>query len=347
MPDQDMNFEKLSREEWDFEASKRIKEPRGDDSANRRVYPGCPRNEAEFCYQYEFMRSVGIKHMRDKAITSCEVSKRFFGLCGKHFPTTPWLMIPEKERGRIMLGFTGAGFDCPALFRCSPSVFQGKDAAFEDVFGVDAGGVKHFTAIPFVISWHQSDEEILKAFEQWLTANAPPENHDCKIKFAGKDSRAAMVTALKQLGAYRLCPERSVTAAVAYTQKKKKDAPLYSQRTWRQNADRAKHILDHWLDSLGPFFKRHPTAASELCKMLSEKNRLEMGKQKLKEWLTVKITPWGARRYLILKDATIRSRLELVCRYGGDEEPKRILEHRQNERLIIGLDKQGNRLSCK
>ncbi len=347
MPHPDKNFQELPREEWDFEPSKKGKEPGRDDTANHRVYPGCPRNEAEFGYQYEFMRSVGIKHVRDKAITSCEVSKRFFGLCGKLFPTTPWLMIPEKERLRIMEGFTGGGLDCPAWFRCSPRVFQGKDGVVQDVFGVDADGVKHFTAIPFVISWHKSDEEIQKAFKQWLTANAPPANDDCKIKFAGKDSRAAMGTALKQLGAYRLCPEGSVTAAVAYTQKKKKDAPLYSQRTWRQNADRAKHIHDHWFDPLGPFFSDHPTAASELCKMLSEKNRLEMGKRGLKDWLTEKITLWGARRYLILKDATVRSRMELVCRYGGDEEPKRILEHRQNERLSIGLDKQGNRLSCK
>lgn len=346
MPHPDKNFQELPREEWDFEPSKKGKEPGGDDTANHRIYPGCSRNESEFCYQYEFMRSAGIKHVRDRVITSCAVSKRFFDICGRHFPKRPWLLIPGRERVGIIKQFRDGDRAVPAISRCSPEVFK-KGSEFEDVFGVDADGVKHFTVIPFSISWHETDDDIRDAFRKWLKVNAPPANDECKIKFAGKDPRAAMGTALKQLGALRVCPYGSVTAAVAYTQKKKKDAPLYSQRTWRQNADRAKHIRDHWLDPLGPFFSDHPTAASELCKMLSEKNRLEMGKRGLKDWLTEKITPWGARRYLILQDKKVRLRLELVCRYGGAEEPRRVLRQLQAEKLSIGLDKQGNRLSRK
>ena len=81
--------------------------------------------------------------------------------------------------------------------------------------------------------------------------------------------------------------------------------------------------------------------------MLSDKNRKDLGKGKLKEWLASKITLWGLRNYLILTDSTAKSRLELVCRYGGSDEPKRVLQHRQDQKLDIGLDINGNRLSCQ
>lgn len=340
----DINKKKIQREEWDFETPKRktAEEPQADPSTNVPEYTGCSRDEAEFCYQYEYMRASGVKSLADKAIANCAVSSRFFELCRGYFPDTPWLKIPAERRASIVQEFQDYFLKCPALFRCGSGVFTGNDVEMEDVFGVGPEGVMHFTAVPFVIFWHHSDGDIRKAFNSWLKSNAPPENNHCKIKFAGKDSRAGMATALKQLGAYRLCPGKDVITGMQTT-KDIRGAPLYSERTWEAKAESARLMLASWSDPIGGYLARNAGTASVLCEKLSPHNRCMLGKGKLEDWLTATITLWGARRYLILSDDDIKRRLELVCQYGGDLEPRRILRQQRSAKLKIGLDHNGQR----
>ncbi len=331
----------IDREEWDFARSKPRKGAAVDEQSPEMQsnYAGCPKEEAEFCFQYEFTRTCGIKTAKSKLLSSCPVSTRFFTSLSDYFPQTPWLKIPASVRTKVVKAFAGYFLDSPAVFRCDARNFQ-EAAEMEDVFGVGPGGVMHFTAIPFVIAWHRSNGEILSSFKKWLKDNAPPENKDCKIKFAGKDARAAMETAMKRLGAYRLSPAGSLEAVQAYT-KKVCGTPLYTKRTWKQNAQKARMTLEAWLDPIGSFLNQNKTFCAELKAGLSPKNRCEMGGASLRDWLTATITPWGARRLLVMKPGSIKKRLKLVTRYGGEAEPKRILKSLHSKVLRIGLDAKG------
>ena len=319
MPDHNIiKPQDILREEWDFNPSE------NKDSDFR----ACSDDELYDCFEYEYSRAwiFNGRTLKD-VIQKSSSLKKFYKLCAKHFPLTPWLKIPAETRTAILAQHRKDSPPFPPLFRCGLAALETTTDGLVDAIGFGEQGLVHVTAMPFVFSWHYSNGEIVAAFKQWLDENEPKASDDCKVKKPGKDERATVRKALKALGAMRLLKNREYKAAVKLSKIGRGNAQgLFAEKAsvWRAAEKRADRIIKAWATPIQKQFTCNHDLEARLLSQLSKENAKDCGKKPLAKWIAERVPLRVARRFLTMSQDTAEERMSWVCKVPVDERAQQV-----------------------
>lgn len=322
MPQTEIYFEKFSREEWDFNPSE-----------NRDTRFGVSDDELYDCFEYEFSREWLFNGGTVNAICQKSSSlKRFYKLCAKHFPSTPWLKIPAETRAAILTQHRKDSPSFPPLFRCGLAALDTTTDGLVDAIGFGEQGLVHVTAMPFVFSWHYPNGEIVAAFEKWLDENEPKASDHCKVKKPGKDERASVRKALKALGAMRLLKAGDYKSAVKRSKIGRGNAQeLFAEKAsvWNSAAKQADRIIKAWATPIQDLFDRNINLEVHLSSQLSKENAKDCGNEALATWMAERAPLPVARRFLTMSQEKAEERMSWVCRFPVDERAQHVAKARR------------------
>jgi hypothetical protein len=323
MPQPDKNFEKLLREEWDFNPSE-------NKDSNFRA---CSDDELYDCFEYEYSRAWIFNGGTLKGVVQNSSSlKRFYKLCAAHFPLTPWLKIPSEARAAILSRHRKDAPSYPPLFRCGLTALNRTADGLVDAIGFGEQGLVHVTAMPFVFSWHYSNGELVEAFKQWLEENEPKASDDCKVKKPGKDERATVRKALKALGAMRLLKNREYKSAVKHSKIGRGNAQgLFAEKAsvWRAAEKQADRIIKAWATPIQKQFTCNENLEARLLSQLSKENAKDCGRKPLEKWIAERAPLQVARRFLTMSRDKAEERMSWICRFPVDEAAQDVAKARR------------------
>ena len=156
----------------------------------------CPENELELCLNWEEQRNRNDARFwqeKRKAECSCDAYGRL--MC-RHFPKTPWLLLPEKDRKKAAVEakpqWDGA-LGCTRFEYLETLKHFRREGHFYRI--------EHSATIvyPFAINWEYSDNHLIEAFRKWIYDNKPKARNI--VKLTGKTPPEEY---LRWIGARRL-----------------------------------------------------------------------------------------------------------------------------------------------
>ena len=213
----------VPRVEWDFDSNK---------DAVLAGYAGCPNDEIVYCYEYEYFRASGVsvfdidEPQRSAAAPSIEKFYEEFITQGPPrvlaMPDparlVPWLALDREMRRQKLEKVRRYEVPQPPPVSSVGVELLEKDGAHHDrveSHWFEDDDLNTVTIAPLRIAWKNTNDELVKAFRAWLTANRPtlPGGEEK----TGKDSGTGMRAALKALGAWRLLRRMTIDTARKHT----------------------------------------------------------------------------------------------------------------------------------